>query len=183
MEEKEIQTKTGKSKKMGVASVLQILTVVAALVLTVIALVRVRNIPRDIIYAGQAFVSLVLICFGIINSKEKSARNLKVLLYAYALLEALRVVLMNTIGSNLIVAGIVKFVLILLACNCVLVAERIGQENAWKSACGLVILEVLLFILFLIGFPGVLLGHLNRFLPLVGILIAVNIMLTIKNNR
>ncbi len=36
-------------------------------------------------------------------------------------------------------------------------------------------LEVLLYVVFLIGFPGVLLGQLNKFMPLVGILIAGSI--------
>ena len=85
--------------KTGVVRIIKIVAAATALALTVVALVRVRNIPRDIIYAAQAVVSLVLICLGLFRSKADNTKALKVLLYAYALLEALRVVLMNTIGS------------------------------------------------------------------------------------
>ncbi len=47
----------------------------------------------------------------------------------------------------------------------------------------MVILEIVLYLVFLVGFPGVMLGHLNRFLPLVGILIAGSIALLQKGKN
>jgi hypothetical protein len=43
-----------------------------------------------------------------------------------------------------------------------------------KIAISVVVLEVALYLVFLFGFPGIMLGHLNRFLPLVGVLITAS---------
>ena len=62
-------------------------------------------------------------------------------LNSYALLEALRAALLNTDGVNPWVGALAKFILAVLACNCVLVAERIEKGSSEKISLGMVILE------------------------------------------
>ena len=81
------------------------------------------------------------------------------------------------------ISALAKFILAVLACNCVLVAERMEKGSSEKISLGMVILEIVLYIVFLVGFPGVMLGHLNRFLPLVGVLIAGSIALLQKGKN
>ncbi len=57
------------------------------------------------------------------------------------------------------------------------------KGSSEKISLGMVILEIVLYIVFLVGFPGVMLGHLNRFLPLVGVLIAGSIALLQKGKN
>ena len=105
---------------------------------------------------------------------------LKIVIIAYALLEALRAALLNTNGIDPLISYIYRFLLAVLACNCVLVAERLDKRSGEKIAVGMVVLELALYIVFLIGFPGVTYGRLNRILPFVGILIAGSIALLQK---
>ncbi len=65
----------------------------------------------------------------------------------------------------------------------VLVAERMEKGSSEKISLGMVILEIVLYIVFQVGFPGVMLGHLNRFLPLVGVLIAGSIAILQKGKN
>ncbi len=102
------------------------------------------------------------------------------ILYAYAALEALRVALIVTIGVSQIYGAIAKFLLVETACVSVLVAERMDTRNVDKFAVAMLVLEIALYLVFIIGFPGVMLGTINRFLPLVGVFIAGSVVLFIQ---
>lgn len=180
MEEKEIREKYGISKKMGIAIFCQMLLVVAALVISIIGIVRIPNPSRLIVYVCQAVVCVLILLFGFIHFKDRDRRYLKFILYAYAALEALRVALIVTIGVSQIYGAIAKFLLVATACVSVLVAERMDTRNVDKFAVAMLILEIALYLVFIIGFPGVMLGTINRFLPLVGVFIAGSVVLFIQ---
>jgi hypothetical protein len=152
--------------------IIQLLLLIAAFAVAMVGVVRNTDFNREVIYVGQAVACALFVVFGIFGFKDEKGNFFKLSIFAYALLEALRSVLLNTTGIDSTVATISRFILAVLACNCVLVADRIGEKSGIYAAIGVVVLEVALYIAFLLGFPGVLKGHLNRFMPLVGVLIA-----------
>ena len=167
----------------GLRGYLPILTSTMALILSAIGLVRVANSYRQIIYAGQALICIYLLINICLNLKKGGTGYLKVALYAYAVLEALRSSIIVTIGVIPIVGYEARFILIILACCCVLTAERLGREGKEIAALSIVILEIVLYLVFLLGFPGIMLGRLNRFLPLAGVLIGVTFFILIKTGN
>jgi hypothetical protein len=171
------------SKKAGVADYLPIILAAAAVILSAIGLIRVANIYRQIIYAGQVLISVYMLIQMCIHIKDGGRGYLKATLYALALLEALRATILVTIGVNTMAGYVARFILIILACSCVLTAERIGSAVGEKAAISIVVLETVLYLVFLFGFPGILLGHLNRFLPLASILMSVGICILVKTGN
>lgn len=95
----------------------------------------------------------------------------------YALFEALRAALLNTEGLAFLPAFLARFILAALACCCVLFAERIERKDGLKFGWALLAMESLLYLVFLFGFPGMMYGHIKRFMPLAGELIAGSIAL------
>ena len=180
MDDKEIMKKYGITKGIGITIFIQMLLISAALVITIIGLTQISDTRRIIIYVGQAIASVLVFCLGIFRFKARNRKMLKIVINAYALLEALRAALLNTNGIDPLISYICRFLLAVLACNCVLVAERLDKRSGEKIAVGMVVLELALYIVFLIGFPGVTYGRLNRILPFVGILIAGSIALLQK---
>ncbi len=170
------------SKKTGMMGYCPILLAIAALVVAAIGLVRVLNVYRQIIYIGQILISACLLVQGGINLKNGEKNFIKHILYACAVLEALRATILVTIGVNTIVGYVARFILIVLACCCVLTAERVGSGSGEKAAVGIIALEIVLYLVFLFGFPGIMLGRLNRFLPLASVLIAVGIFALVKSS-
>ena len=183
MNNEEVVEKYGVTKNFGIGIFLQMLLMAAALVLTLVGLFTSRDLNRTIIYVGQTASCVLIIVFGIFRFKDRDRKFLRVVLNSYALLEALRAALLSTDGIDFWVGALAKFILAVLACNCVLVAERMDQASSVKISVGMVILEAVLYVVFLLGFPGVLYGHLNRFLPLVGVLIAGSIALLQKGKN
>ena len=175
-------TNAGTTKKMGTAAIIQMLMIIAAFAISVVGIVRISDVSRLIIYAGQCLVCVFIFLFGILKFKDNEGKLLKIVIISYALLEALRASLLNVTGVHFIVGVIAKFILASLACTCVIMAERMNSESGQKTAIGMLVLEVILYIIFIAGFKGVMLGHINRFLPLVGVLIAGTIALLYKEN-
>ncbi|MCR5404086.1 MAG: hypothetical protein K6E91_09775 [Butyrivibrio sp.] len=171
------------SQNGGVIEYLPILTSAVALIFSVIGLVRVANIYRQIIYAGQALICIYLLVNICLHLKKGGIGYLKVALYAYAVIEALRATILVTIGIIPLVGYDARFILILLACSCVLTAERLGRPGQEIAALSIVILEVVLYLVFLLGFPGVIHGRLNRFYPIVGVLIGLTFFILIRKGK
>jgi hypothetical protein len=167
---------TGTEKKFEIKSVIPTILIGGAFIVTAIGLVRNSDFFRNLIYGFQSLSCILIFVFGMMRAKEKDGTIFKYVLFVYAALEAFRSALLNTIGVHQIPAVMARFLLALLACTCVLVAERTGTKKGFQTAIAMVILEMLLYIVFLVGFPGVMLGHLNRFMPLVGVLVAMSIM-------
>ncbi|WP_026528877.1 hypothetical protein [Butyrivibrio sp. VCD2006] len=173
MSNEEVIKNNDSGRSFSTVSVVQIILIVAALIITVVGLIRNADIYRAIIYSGQCILCVLVLITGIFQLKAENKKILNAALYLYVFLEALRAALLNTTGIHHIVAIIARLILILLACNCVLLTEKLDK----KTALGLVILEILLYVVFLTGFPGVMLGRMNRFMPLAGVLIAGSVTL------
>lgn len=47
----------------------------------------------------------------------------------------------------------------------------------------MVLLEIILYGVFILGFPGVMLGHLNAVMPAVGVLIAASVALLLRGKN
>lgn len=173
---------TGMIKKNRIIDFLPITLSAAALVVSAVGLFRVANISRQIIYAGQVVIGLILLIQGVFHLKDGGLKYLKTVLYACAFLEALRATILITIGVNTVVGYVARFILIMLACSCVSTAERMGRKGVEIAAASIIALEILLYLVFLFGFPGIMLGLLNRFLPLAGVLIAGSIFFLIRTD-
>ena len=168
-------------KKFDNKTIVSMIILVVAFAISVFGLIRNTDIYRGIIYFGQCLACILIFAFGIMKFKDAESKIFKIVLISYALLEALRASLLNITGVHFIFGVIARFVLVCLACTCVLIADRMGNKPSKKMAIGMTILEIILYIVFLVGFPGVMLGRMNRFLPLAGVLIAASIALLQKS--
>ena len=173
---------SAEAKKFGTYQIIEAVMIITALVIGIIGIVRITDIYRVIIYAGQSLVCFFIFLFGVLRYKDSDGKLLKIVIISYALIEALRVSLLSVIGVHFVVGVIAKFILASLACTCVLMAERMNNESGKKTAIGVLVLEILLYVIFVAGFKGVMLGRINRFLPLMGVLIAGTIALIHKEN-
>ena len=178
MKNEEVKATYGFGKGLGIGIGFQILLLVLALVLTAFGIKgALHDVCRLIVYIGQAATCILFILFGLLRFKKHSDSAFKRIIYSYAFLEALRAALLNTSGVDDFPAIIARFLLVALACNCVLFAERCEKKESLAVSYGLLAFEILVYIVFLLGFPGVMYGHLNRFLPFVGVLIAGTLIL------
>ena len=168
-------------KKFDNKTIASLIILVVAFAISVFGLVRNTDIYRGIIYFGQCLACVLIFVFGAMRFKDSDGRIFKIILISYALLEALRASLLNITGVHFKFGVIARFILACLACTCVLIADRMGKREPGKIAICMMILEIILYIVFLIGFPGVMLGRMNRFLPLAGVLIAASIALLQKS--
>ena len=105
-------------------------------------------------------------------------RHFKIVINAYACFEALRAALLNTNGVPSWGAFAARFLLAILACNCVLFAERLSDSKASiRMGYGLILFEILLYIVFAAGFGGLRYSRMARIMPLVGVMIAGSMVL------
>ena len=178
MNNEEVIKKYGIRKKVGIAIMLQVLLVTIALIITIIGIVKSTNSwNRLVIYVGQAITCLSIIIFGVFQLKNANVKQFKVIINYYALLEAIRVALLNVDGIEKTYSILAKFILVILACDCVLLSERLDKKSSVVISYALLALETILYIVFLIGFPVVGQRKLYTILPFVGILIASSICL------
>ena len=178
MNNEEVLKKYGIRKKVGIMIVFQVLLVVVALILTIFGIVKSTDSwNRIVIYGGQALACITIIVFGMVGFKKIDTKNFRMIIYAYALLEALRVTLINLNGIKEIYAILIKLILVIITCDCVLFAERLDKKSSVYISYALIILETILYVVFWIGIPAVGTRALYTFLPFVGILIASSICL------
>ena len=177
MENNAQNEKYGISQKMRWGIIIQTVLVGIALVLTCVACARSHELRRIIIYAGQAITCLLIIGFGLFKFGDRNRKFLVLIINCYALIEILRAVLIITTGITPVIAGITRLILAVIACSCVLLAERIDKKDSELIAVGIVVLEFALYLIFLLGYPGVMYGRINRFIPLAGVFIAGSIAL------
>ena len=102
-----------------------------------------------------------------IISTKKILNTLKSLVISYALLEAIRVSLLQTGGIAEIYSFLAKFILVLLALDAALLSERLEKKEGLYLALTMVGLEILLYVIFIIGFPLVRTRLLYLIVPLV----------------
>ncbi|WP_026657080.1 hypothetical protein [Butyrivibrio sp. AC2005] len=162
---------------------LQTILILTAVMLDLLGIIRILDPNRFIIYTFQSAACITIIFLSYVYIEDKNPTKIRIFLFNYAGLEALRAVLLNTTGINHTVGITAKIILIALSCTSAAMAIIIDKNICEKIAILMIVLETLLYAVFLIGFPGVLLGRLNRFLPLAGILIAISIFLVIRTRN
>jgi hypothetical protein len=176
MNDKEMIEKYSITKKTGVLILLQLILMAGALAISLFGVFQnidqVNSFNRIIVYGGQASICLSTIIFGICFFNKKDVRYYRSLIISYALLEAVRVSLLQTDGIVEIYGFLAKFILVLLALDAALLSERIEKKEGLYLALTMVGLEILLYVVFIVGFPAVRTRLLYMIVPLVGILMA-----------
>ena len=162
--------------KTGILILLQIAFMSGALIISLFgvfsSLDLVNDLNRLIIYGGQAAICLATIVFGGHYFGKKDKKYFKSLVIAYALLEAIRVSLLQTSGIAEIYSFLAKFILVLLAVDAALLSGRLEEKRGLHLALIMLALETLLYVIFIVGFPAVRTRWLYMIVPLVGILMA-----------
>jgi len=176
MENKEFIERYNITKKTGILILLQIILLTCALVISLFGVFKsldlVNSLNRIIIYGGQALICWATILFGIYYFNKTNTKYFKIVIMAYALLEAIRVSLLQTNGIPEIYSFLSKFILVLLTLDAALLSERTEKKEGLYLSITMVGLEIILYIIFIVGFPAVRTRLLFMIVPLVGILMA-----------
>ena len=176
MNNKEMIDKYNITKKTGIRIMLQMILMAGALIISIFGIFKsldfVNNINRLIVYGGQAFICFATIIFGVYYFNKRETKYFRSLVIGYALLEAIRVSLLQTGGIAGIYSFLSKFILVLLALDAALLSERIEKKEGLYLSLTMVGLEILLYFIFIVGFPAVRTRLLYMIVPLVGILMA-----------
>ena len=176
MENKEVIKKYNITKKTGILILIQMILLICALAISLLGVFKsldlVNSFNRIIIYGGQALLCFATILYGFFHFNKNNTKNFKIIIIAYALLEAIRVSLLETGGIAEIYDFSSKFILVLLALDAALLSERTDKKEGLYLALTMVGFEILLYIIFIVGFPAVRTRLLYMIVPLVGILMA-----------
>jgi hypothetical protein len=176
MNNKEMIEKYSLSKKTGITILLQLVLMIGALIISLFgvftSLDLVNDLNRLIVYGGQAAICFATIVFGIYYFGKKETKYFKSLVIGYALLEAIRVSLLQTGGIKGFYSFLAKFILVLLVLSAAFLSDRLEKKEGLKLSLIMVVLEILLYVTFIIGFPAVRTSLLYMIVPLVGILMA-----------
>ena len=102
MENVKIIEKYGITKKTGILILLQMILMIAALIISLFGIFQSMNpvtaLNRLVVYGGQALICFATILFGFYYFNKKDVKYFKRLVMGYALLEAVRVSLLQTGG-------------------------------------------------------------------------------------
>ena len=176
MNNKEIIEKYSITKKTGVLILLQIILMAGALIISLFgvftSLDLINDLNRLVVYGGQAAICMATIVFGVYYFNKKDTKYFKSLVIGYALLEGIRVSLLQTGGISGIYSFLAKFILVLLALSAAFLSDRLEKKDGLYLSVIMVGLEILLYVIFIIGFPAVRTKLLYMIVPLVGILMA-----------
>ena len=176
MNNNEMIDKYNMTKKTGILILLQMMLMTGALIISLFgvfsSLDLVNDLNRLVVYGGQAAICFATIVFGVYYFGKKDTKYFKSLVLAYALLEAIRVSLLRTGGIAETYSFLAKFILVLLAVAAVLLSERLEKKEGLHLSVIMAILEILLYVIFIVGFPAVRTRLLYMIVPLVGILMA-----------
>lgn len=174
MNNKEMIEKYSITKKTGIMILLQMILMTIALMISLFGIFKsldlVNSFNRLIVYGGQALICLATIVFGVIHFNKQNTKYFRKLIIGYALLEGIRVSLLQTGGIAEIYSFLAKFIMVLLALDAALLSERIEKKEGLYLALTMVGLEILLYLIFIIGFPAVRTRMMYMIVPLVGIL-------------
>ena len=176
MNNQEMIGKYGITKKTGIYILMQMILMMGALIISLFgvftSLDLVNDLNRLIVYGGQAAICVATIAFGVYYFNKKETKYFKSLVIGYALLEAIRVSLLQTGGIPGIYSFLAKFILALLALDAALLSERLEKKEGLYLSMTMVGLEIFLYVVFIVGFPAVRTRLLYMIVPLVGILMA-----------
>lgn len=164
------------SKKTRISILFQLILMAVALIISMFGIFKsldlVNDLNRLVVYGGQAAICLATIVFGVCYFGKNDTKYFRSLVIAYALLEAIRVSLLQTGGIRGIYSYTAKFVLVLLVLSAGFLSDRLEKKEGLKLSFIMVGLEILLYIIFIVGFPVVRTSLLYMIVPLVGILMA-----------
>lgn len=171
MTNEELIKKYGIKKNTGVAMFFQVILVMAALICTMIGILKANEAKMNItiVYISQAVEFISIIIFGLFNFKNKKTKDFKLIINAYAIFLALQASLLNLDG---VVAIIMRFIIIILACNCVLFSERLDKKDSVYISYASIFLEIALYITFLVGVPDSFSNNLVRGLIFAGVIMS-----------
>jgi hypothetical protein len=176
MNNNEMTEKISLSKKIRVSILLQLILTAVALIISLFGVFKtldlVNDLNRLIVYGGQAAICVATIVFGVYYFGKNDTKYFKSLVMGYALLEAIRVSLLQTGGIKWIYSFLAKFVLVLLVLSTAFLSDRLEKKEGLKLSFIMVGLETLLYIIFIVGFPAVRTNLLYMIVPLVGILMS-----------
>ena len=172
----EVIEKYSITKKTGILIMIQMILMLGAFALSLIGVFKSLNLVnstnRIIIYGTQALICLATLIFGLYYFNKKNTKYFKNIIIAYALLEAIRVSLLRTGGIDEIYSFLSKFILVLLAVDAALLSEKTEKKEGLYLSLTMVGLEILLYVIFLIGFPAVRTRLLYMAVQWVGILMS-----------
>ena len=181
MENKEVLKKYSIKKRTALVMMLHVVLLIFAFSLSIYGIVRTCiegfNINRVIIYGGQSLVCLVLIIFATIFFNKKDTKYFKSVTIAYAIVEAVRVSLLQTSGVDELYGIVAKLLLVFLAIDCALLSENIEKKEGLIISLVMVLLEVLLYVDFVVGFPVIKTRLLYLALPFIGIFVSSSMSL------
>jgi hypothetical protein len=176
MNNNEMAEKISLSKKTRVSILIQLILTAVALIISLFGVFKtldlVNDLNRLIVYGGQAAICVATIVFGVYYFGKNDTKYFKSLVMGYALLEAIRVSLLQTGGIKWIYSFLAKFVLVLLVLSTAFLSDRLEKKEGLKLSFIMVGLETLLYIIFIVGFPAVRTNLLYMIVPLVGILMS-----------
>lgn len=176
MNNNEMLEKFSLSKKTRVSILIQLILTAVALIISLFGVFKtldlVNDLNRLIVYGGQAAICLATIVFGVYYFDKNDTKYFKSLVFSYALLEAIRVSLLQTGGIKGIFSFLAKFVLVLLVLSTAFLFDRLEKKEGLKLSFIMLGLEILLYVIFIVGFPAVRTNLLYMIVPLVGILMS-----------
>ena len=175
MDKEEARKKSGIGGGIAILMQVQMILVGIALILTGYGIVCSLDAPRRlIVYILQAVTCITILVFGLFHFRDGKVKFFKVVIYCYAVLEAVRCALLSTTGVSTWAGVLAKLLMVALACGMVVLAEHLGEKKYNLLSYLLIFLETALFLLFAMLFAtgGKLLFKL---LPMVGILICASI--------
>ena len=179
MRSEEVIKKYGIKKNTGLAMMFQVGLVMLALIFTMIGLYKANEAKMNItiVYISQAVEFISIIIFGLFNFKNKKIKDFKLIINAYAIFLALQASLLNVTGYSNIIAIIMRFIIIILACNCVLFSERLEKKDSVYISYTSLFLEVALYVVFLVGVPDSMSNNIVRGLMFSGVIMSGSICL------
>jgi hypothetical protein len=176
MNNNEMAEKISLSKKTRVSILIQLILTAVALIISLFGVFKtldlVNDLNRLIVYGGQAAICVATIVFGVYYFGKNDTKYFKSLVFSYALLEAIRVSLLQTGGIEGIYSFLAKFVLVLLVLSAAFLFDRLEKKEGLKLSFIMLGLEILLYVIFIVGFPAVRTNLLYMIVPLVGILMS-----------
>ena len=176
MNNNEMTEKISLSKKTRVSILIQLILTAVALIISLFGVFKtldlVNDLNRLIVYGGQAAICVATIVFGVYYFGKNDTKYFRSLVFSYALLEAIRVSLLQTGGIEGIYSFLAKFVLVLLVLSAAFLFDRLEKKEGLKLSFIMLGLEILLYVIFIVGFPAVRTNLLYMIVPLVGILMS-----------
>ena len=173
MDGQELIVNNDVTKKAGSYILVQLVMMTVALMISLAGVFSALDIANEwnrlVVYGGQAAICLATIVFGVSCFNKKDTKHFRSLVLAYALVEAIRVSLLQTGNIPGMYSYSAKFVLALVVLSAALLSEKFEKKEGFCLSLAMVCLELLLFVIFIIGFPAVRTQLLYMVLPLAGI--------------